>query len=108
MRTVEQIGALLAAGEYELTSHALRRMVERNIPDAWLREIGRGLELVEDYPDDKYSPSCLLLGSTSGARLLHVQVSRAETRRARIITVYEPDPDEWADEGRRRKRTDER
>jgi Domain of unknown function (DUF4258) len=62
MLTEEDIGKLLAAGRYLLSRHALRRMVERNISDAMIREAGAVAELIEDYPNDKYSPSCLLLG----------------------------------------------
>lgn len=59
--------------------------------------------MIEDYPDDKYSPSCLLLGFTKGDRVLHIQVSRIESDITRIITLYEPDEQEWIDYRSRRK-----
>ena len=44
----------------------------RNIPVADLEEALSGeCEVIEDYPDDKYGPSCLLLGFTSTGRPLH-------------------------------------
>lgn len=58
-------------------------------------------EIIEEYPDDKYGPSCLLYGQTSADRPLHVLCSVPP--RVRIITVYEPDPDEWLDNRVRRK-----
>lgn len=67
-----------------------------------IREAGQRAAIIEDYPDDKYSPSSLLLGYTSRGRVLHIQVSRADTELARIITLYEPNPDEWVDYSRRR------
>jgi hypothetical protein len=32
-------------------------------------------EVIEDYPEDKYGPSCLILGFTVYGRPLHVQCS---------------------------------
>ena len=58
--------------------------------------------LIEDYPDDKYSPSCLLLGFTETEGPLHLQVSYADTELVRIITLYEPDETEWYDYTHRR------
>jgi len=38
----------------------------------------------------------LLLGfSVAGRAPLHIQVTFDDTDRAKIITLYEPDPDEW-------------
>ena len=53
--------------------------------------------IIEEYPDDKYSPSCLLLGFTSEGRPLHIQMSLAETELVKIITLYEPHASEWID-----------
>lgn len=53
--------------------------------------------MIEDYPDDKYSPSALLLGFTSAGRPLHFQVSFAQSDLTKIITIYEPEPTEWND-----------
>jgi len=52
-------------------------------------------EIIEKYPDDKYSPSCLIYGKTRGERDLHVQVSLPPL--VVIITAYEPDESEWID-----------
>jgi hypothetical protein len=52
-------------------------------------------EIIEKYPDDKYSPSCLIYGKTENGRDLHVQVSLPPL--VVIITLYEPDQEEWAD-----------
>jgi hypothetical protein len=97
MKTLEEIRRQLAGGEFEFSRHALRRVVERNISEAEIRQAGPRAELIENYPKDKYSPSCLLLGLTAAGRPLHLQVSYAETELVKIITLYEPDPEEWAD-----------
>ena len=51
--------------------------------------------IIESYTDDKYGPNALLLGFTGAGRPLHIQVSLAETQGVKIVTIYEPDPDEW-------------
>jgi hypothetical protein len=51
--------------------------------------------VIEDYPDDKYSPSGLLLGFTRFGRPLHLQVAYGDGERVKIITLYEPDGSEW-------------
>ena len=77
-------------------------MVERNISEQEIREAGAQAEIVEDYPDDKYSPSALLLGFSFAGRPLHFQVSYADTTLTKIVTIYEPDANEWIDFRKRR------
>jgi hypothetical protein len=72
------------------------------IGDQEIRQAGRQANIMEDYPDDKYSPSCLLLGFTKTRRPLHIQVSLAETELVKIITIYEPDSSEWINYSQRR------
>ena len=102
MKTLARIQGQLAGGEFEFSRHAFRRTVERNISEQEIREAGRLAELIEDYLDDKYSPSALLLGFTTGGRALHFQVSLAATPLTKIITLYEPDPSEWIEHRKRR------
>ena len=104
MKPLSVLRSQLAAGEFEFTHHALKRVVERNISNAEIREAGALAVIIEDYPADKYSPSCLLLGYTTASRPLHIQVSRQSGQpRLKIITLYEPDPAEWIDLIERRK-----
>jgi hypothetical protein len=102
VRTLDEIQRQLADGDFEFSRHALRRVVERNIGTAEIQEAGAHFELIEDYPDDKYSPSMLLLGFTDAGRPLHLHVTLSMTGKTKIITLYEPDPREWDDFRRRR------
>jgi hypothetical protein len=102
MKTIEEICRQLSSGEVEFSRHAFRRAVERNITDLEIREAGTNARAIEDYPDDKYAPSCLLLGFSKARRPLHLQVSYVDSELVKIITVYEPDPEEWYDYTRRR------
>ena len=102
MKTILVIQQQLAAGQFEFSRHAFRRAVERNISEQEIREAGAKVEVIEDYPDDKYSPSSLLLGFTTVGRPLHFQVSFAESDTTKIITIYEPDPNAWIEYRKRR------
>ena len=61
-----------------------------------------GGEVIEDYPTDKYGPSCLIMGFTQSRRAVHVQCSYPARPPVKIITTYEPDPDQWIDYKQRR------
>ena len=102
MKTIGQVRSQLNAGSFDFSSHARRRVFERNITEQDIRQAGLHAVIIEEYPDDKYSPSCLLLGFTQAGRALHIQVSLAETQMVRIVTLYEPSADEWIDNSRRR------
>jgi len=102
MKTLDDIRRLLSAGEFEFSRHAFKRTVERNISDVEIQQAGAQVKIIEDYPEDKYAPSSLLLGFTEAGRPLHIQVSHVDSDLLKIITVYEPNPVEWYDYARRR------
>ena len=92
----------LSTGEFDFSLHAVKRAVERNISEQEIRQAGMAADIIEEYTEDKYSPSCLLLGFTQTRRPLHIQVSRANTDLVKIITIYEPRAAEWIDYSERR------
>lgn len=99
----EQIRRKVAEDRFELSEHAVKQAGVRRITVRELREaLGRG-EVIEDYPDDKYGPSCLVLGVTDGGRPLHVQCSYPSRPVLKVITLYEPDPELWTDHRQRRR-----
>jgi Domain of unknown function (DUF4258) len=97
VKSLEEIKSQLQAGKFEFTRHALKRAIERNISEEEIKEMSLTIEVIEDYPDDKYSPSCLLLGFTRNGRVLHIQVPSIESDFIKIITLYEPDSSQWID-----------
>jgi len=102
MKSIEQVCQQLTSGQFEFTRHAFKRTIERNISEIEIREIGNNGKIIEEYPDDKYSPSCLLLGFTQNKRPLHMQISVEDSEILKIITVYEPDEAQWIDFEKRR------
>jgi hypothetical protein len=102
MKTLEEIRRQLFLGEFEFSRHALKRVVERNISELEIKEVGRNAKIIEEYPDDKYTSSCLLLGFTNIERPIHIQVSLANAEFVKIVTIYEPNEDEWINYSKRR------
>jgi hypothetical protein len=80
---------------FEFTKHAADRMILRNITINEIREAIQSGQVIEDYPQDKFGPSCLVLGFTRNKRPLHIQCSYPIRPLIKIVTLYEPNPDEW-------------
>lgn len=98
MVKIHEIRAKFERREFEFTKHAVDQSIIRDITVAEVEEmIAMRSEIVEDYPDDKYGPSCLVLGFTNAGRPLHIQCSYPIRPLVKIITLYEPDPDLWID-----------
>ncbi|MBA4158544.1 MAG: DUF4258 domain-containing protein [Gemmatimonadetes bacterium] len=100
---IGQIRQKIARDEFEFSQHAVDQSIVRRIRVRELREAIAGGEVIEDYPDDKYGPSCLLLGFTTEGRPLHVQCSYPSRPLVKIITLYEPDSNRWLDYRTRRR-----
>jgi hypothetical protein len=98
MGVLEDIRGKIRRRQYEFSKHAVDQTIVRDIRVAEVEEAVSGQsEIIEDYPEDKYGPSCLILGFTKAGRALHVQCSYPGRPLIKIITLYEPAPDLWAD-----------
>lgn len=71
------------------------QMIKRSITRLEIEVAVLKGEIIEEYPDDKFSPSCLIYGKTENERDLHVQLSLPPS--VIIITTYNPNPEEWID-----------
>jgi len=94
---IEEIRQKIARDQFEFSLHAVDQSVLRRISVQELREAIMDGEIIEDYADDKYGPSCLILGFTLAHRPLHIQCSYPSRPLVKIITLYEPDPALWID-----------
>src|SRR2546423_14016703 len=92
-----QIREKIVAGAFEFSAHAAKQGVVRNVKLSEIEEAIRNGEIIENYPDDKYGPSCLVFGLTKARRPLHIQCSYPSRPLVKIITLYEPDPRRWVD-----------
>ena len=97
MTALEEICEKIRNGELEFSQHSTDQSIIRHISVQELREAIEKSEIIEDYPNDKYGPSCLILGFTKSKRPLHFQCSYPSRPLVKIITLYEPDPSRWID-----------
>jgi hypothetical protein len=77
--------------------NAVDQSILRQIRVQEIREAIANEQTIEDYPQDKYGPSCLIFGLTDAKRPIHVQCSYPTRSLVKIITVYEPDLKKWND-----------
>ena len=100
---IEDIRIKIAAGRFILTLHASLACEKRDISKEEIVQVILDGEVIEDYPNDKYGPSCLIFGYTGTGRPLHVQTTYPTREPIRVITTYEPDPAKWIDSRIRRE-----
>jgi hypothetical protein len=92
---IDEVRAKISSGDYRFSDHAVKRMIKRSIDRIEVEETILFGEVIEEYPDDKYSPSCFIYGMSKAGRPLHVQLSLPPT--VVVITAYDPDETEWTD-----------
>lgn len=100
---IDVLRAKIREGRFEFSEHAADQSIIRRISVAEIREAFVNGEIIENYPEDKYGPSCLILGRTQSGRPLHIQCSYPSRPLVKIITLYEPDSDRWIDHRTRRR-----
>jgi hypothetical protein len=82
--------------QYEFSKHAVDQTILRNISVSEVEQaMSDNAVIIEDYPNDKYGPSCLILGYTKKGRPLHIQCSYSSRWLIKIITLYQPYPELW-------------
>ncbi len=95
---IHEIRLKIRMRQYEFSKHAVDQSIIRDISVAEIEDaIASRIEIIEDYPEDKYGPSCLILGRTQAARPLHIHCSYPNRPLPKIIIIYEPDPKLWID-----------
>ena len=101
MYSIEQFRCLNGPEAMVLTQHSRKRFAEPGISVDDIQYVFRTGEIIEQYPDDKPFPSCLILGC-SGERALHV-VASIDDDLVYIITAYPPSPEKWESNWKIRK-----
>jgi hypothetical protein len=95
MKSLHEIQQQFAREEIEFSDHAVKQMLKRGISVDEIFDALQSAECIEAYPEDKYGASVLVLGFTSAQRPLHIVVTAYERPLCKIITTYQPNPDEW-------------
>ena len=103
LAVLSALQAKVRNGQFEFSQHATDQSIIRGISVQDVRDSIAECELIEDYPADKYGPSCLVLGFTGAGKPLHIHCSHPSRPLIKIITLYEPDPAKWIDFKARRE-----
>lgn len=98
---IDLIKRLCGEDRIQWSLHALKRMRERKISADEIIDCIKSGEIIEEYPDDRPLPSCLIFGIVD-KRKLHTVVGSDENYLS-VITAYEPDPEEWKPDFKTRK-----
>ena len=94
MDVLDKIRNQVRDGQYRISDHAHREMLNDGF---LLQDLVEGVlsgEVLEDYPEHRRGPCCLLNGTTAGNRPIHI-VCTTSLPVAIMITVYEPKPPKW-------------
>ena len=102
MSLIGEIQGKIADDQFEFSKHAVDQSILRRISVQEVREAFVVAEIIEDYSEDKYGPSCLVFGKTKAGRPLHIQCSYPMRSIIKIVTLYEPDSARWIDSRTRR------
>ena len=99
---IKEIRDKIQTGKYKITLHARKRMGQRKISADDMKIAIAAGKIIEDYPDDKPFPSCLIMGNLVDKGPLYVVCALSDI--AHIITVHWLDPAKWLDPITRRER----
>lgn len=100
MKIIDDIKSSISKKRYNISLHARYEMSpkEDDISEKELIESILNGEIIEDYPNDKPFPSCLIFGKTEEGRPIHAVCAYSKDDNITIIiTTYEPDINRWID-----------
>jgi hypothetical protein len=100
--TLLKIREQVRAGRLPITQHAHQEMVEEDVLMDDVTDVLDNGRTIEDYPSHRRGACCLVAGTTSAGRPLHVVCTTGEPVVV-VITVYEPRAPRWLSPTQRRK-----
>ncbi len=107
MFDVEKIRSVFRSNFVFYTTHSKEEMESEElgvISDSEIFEAVLSAEVIEEYPNDKPYPSCLLFGITYAQRPLHIVCGIGNKYdEVVVITAYHPNSEWWIDYKQRRK-----
>ena len=101
---LQQIVESINVKAFRVSEHADEEAYNDGLTFGEIYAAVREGEIIEQYPEDRPYPSCLVYGRNKNDEPIHsVWAYNAETKAAVLITVYRPDPDRWIEWKQRRK-----
>ena len=101
--SAEDIAHYVKNSSLNWTGHILERLFQRNIRIDDVKAALLNCEIIEHYPNDYPFPSSLVLGKTIDGKALHV-VCGSNGNELWLITAYFPNPVEWMDDFKQRRK----
>ena len=93
---IENIISSIRSSHVRITDHADEEAFNDDLTYEEIYSSVIQSEVIEDYPNDKPYPSCLILGKNFLGQPIHsVWAYNQENMWAVLITVYRPDPERW-------------
>ena len=105
MFTIKELIRVLRSGRVWVTDHADEEAYnDRLTYEDIFGSVVAG-EIIEEYPEDRPYPSCLICGNSPKGEPVHsVWAYNGDTQSAVLVTVYRPDPAKWTNWKIRRNR----
>ena len=104
-RRLREVRAAAWAGRIKWRRHALRQAYRRGIARRQASRVLRTGEIIEERPQAKPFPKCLLMAMVAPDRPLYVSAGYDRTRQTLyVITVDWLDPRKWEDPWTRRSK----
>ena len=82
--------------------HALKRMADRGISTADVRQVLEIGEIIQRYPDDEPYPSRLVMAWFESRPLHVVAAENEEDHQTIVVTAYRPGAEKWEPDFKRR------
>ena len=99
---IEKFKNLCTDETIAITQHANRRFNERGISLDDIESAIFSGKIIEEYPNDKPLPSCLIFGKSAKNLPLHI-VASIDEEFLYIITAYYPSSEKWENDFMTRK-----
>jgi len=96
MIEIEAIIESIKAKRFRITDHADEEANNDRISSREALETISAGEILEQYPDDKPYPSCLIFSRLRSNEPIHtVWAFNEATKASALVTTYRPDPRRW-------------
>ena len=100
---LEDLQTAVKLKNFKVTLHALQEKEADDILLSEIKESFQNAEVIENYPEDKPFPSCLVLGFDFKNEPIHSVWAYDEiSSMAVLITVYRPDSNKWVEYKKRK------
>ena len=99
---LEELKLAISLENYRISTHAINEAIEDNLKVKIIIKSLNVSEIIEDYPNGKPLPCCLILSYTDAFPIHTVWAYDKITKKCILVTVYKPDSTKWVEFKKRR------